>query len=201
MKKSKSNCYSSKELAFMEWGQNVRQRIMKLLLHICTAYSITANHITLGAFIAGALGALALLYSPWLGIGLICIHVILDGVDGPLARYTNTDSNKGSFADTFSDQIVIALVCFVLIEMDTISAASGLIYILSYIIVVGFAMVRNALNVPYSWLVRPRFFVYLWIPFELFIFNGTMIYVLYAFSFLLCIKVYTGFLSIYKNLS
>jgi hypothetical protein len=57
----------------------------------------------------------------------------------------------------------------------------------------GFAMVRNALSIPYSWLVRPRFFVYVWFFVETYYLPGTIDYVLWFFNALLGAKVLTGY--------
>jgi hypothetical protein len=66
--------------------------------------------------------------------------------------------------------------------------------------VVLFAMARNALSVPYSWLVRPRFVVFLWIPIEVLWWPGSMDYLLWVASALLAGKAITGFVRIRRKI-
>ncbi len=59
--------------------------------------------------------------------------------------------------------------------------------------VVAFAMIRNSMAIPYSWLVRPRFIVYAWLLVETYWLPGTIEYVLWTFGALLGWKMLTGF--------
>ena len=61
-------------------------------------------------------------------------------------------------------------------------------------------MVRNALEVPYSWLIRPRFVVYVWIPVEIYWWPGSLDILLWVCSLLLGAKMLSGFLRIRKRL-
>ncbi len=133
-------------------------------------------------------------------LGLLVLHVCLDGLDGPLARYAKTASRRGSFTDTMTDQIVITASTITLIAAGVVWVVPGACYIFIYTVVVAFSMIRNALEIPYAWLVRPRFFVYLWLPIELYVLHGSVDYVLWAFTGLLTAKMLTGFIKIRKRL-
>lgn len=61
-------------------------------------------------------------------------------------------------------------------------------------------MWRNALEVPYSWLVRPRFIVYAWVLVEWAWWPGSLEWVMGGFAALLGIKVWTGFRRIRQRL-
>ena len=196
MKKQSNTCYSKSEMGFMIWGQNLRSRILMPLLKLIERHNILPNHITILSMISGIVAAFALLFSPNLAFLLIFVHVTLDGIDGPLARHMNINSNKGSFIDTASDQVVIAFIIFSLIHLKVISPLSGGIYILLYTIVVGFAIIRNALKIPYGWLIRPRFILYIWLPIEFYYLNGSTTFLLWFFNILLATKTITGFLKI-----
>ena len=62
--------------------------------------------------------------------------------------------------------------------------------------VVSMAMVRNALAVPYSWLVRPRFFVFMAIYMEWLSGWAVVLVVLAICDVLLTIKCCSGFLAL-----
>ena len=96
---------------------------------------------------------------------MVCIllHVILDGLDGPVARSQGTASAQGSLTDSMCDQIIVTASTICLVQYEYVAIIAGSIYIFTYAMVVGFAMVRNALQQPYSWVVRPRFLVFAWL--------------------------------------
>jgi phosphatidylglycerophosphate synthase len=124
----------------------------------------------------------------------------LDGLDGPLARWTGKASNQGSFTDTMSDQVVVAFSTFAMVHAKLAGAWPGGLYVFFYTMVVIFAMVRNALAIPYSWLVRPRFFVYAWFVVEVYLWHGTLDYFLWGATLLLAVKVLTGFVQIRRQM-
>jgi phosphatidylglycerophosphate synthase len=131
---------------------------------------------------------------------LLLAHVLLDGLDGPLARYTDRASNRGSFTDTVADQIVVAFSTVTLIHATHVGAWPGGLYLFFYSVVVIFSMVRNALAIPYSWLVRPRFLVYGWMPVEVYLWHGSLNVVLWLLTVLLALKTLTGFIQIRRRI-
>jgi hypothetical protein len=80
------------------------------------------------------------------------------------------------------------------------SAWPGGLYISFYCIVVFFAMVRSALSIPYSWIVRPRFIVYLWFPLEVYLWRGSLNYILWLSALVLAIKMLSGFIRIRRSI-
>lgn len=188
----------------MLWSQKLRAKMLRPLLEWMSKIGVTPNHLTIASLVTGLIGAflLAVVYKDLRPVGMlfILLHVILDGMDGPLARHKGVESNRGSFIDTACDQIVITAVTISLVYIDVVHAISGLLYALIYTVVVGFAMVRNALNIPYSWLVRPRFFVYMWIPIEFYIASGTLPIILNIFIVLLFIKAVSGYFKIIRKI-
>ena len=121
------------------------------------------------------------------------IHILLDGLDGPLARHARMASTKGSFLDTFCDQLVVTVTTFSLMQAGIISGLCGGFYVFTYAMVVLFAMVRNAMKIPYPWLIRPRFIVYAWMLVETYFWPGSIEFVIWGFSLLLGFKMGTGF--------
>ena len=199
-KKQKITCYSEKEQEMMNKSQNIRKKMFLPLLSFLINLGVKPNHLTLLSLLSGVGFFLLFPYSRLVALFLLALHVFLDGLDGPLARETGSASNRGSFTDTTADQIVVALSTLSLIYYDHIKIIPGGLYIFLYTIVVIFAMVRNGLAIPYSWVVRPRFYVFAWIPIELYLFPGTLNYLVWGFCILLGAKMVTGFIQIRKKL-
>jgi len=200
-KNLKINCYSDGEGAFMEWSQNIRAKALGPLLGVLGSCGVRAGHVTLLSLICG------LLFSPFFGEAsyltafvFLLLHVLIDGIDGPLARYLGKAGDRGSFTDTAADQIVVTTTTISLILSGHLDAAAGGFYIFFYAAVVTFAFIRNALETPYSWLFRPRFVVFGWIAIEVFFLPGTLSGVVWAAVLLLGLKSLTGFVAIRRKI-
>lgn len=185
----------------MQRSQELRGRWLSPLLTLLAALRIAPNHLTLFSLIAGlAFCPVFLWSSKAVAFGLLLAHVLLDGLDGPLARFTQRASSQGSFTDTSADQVVVAFSTVTLIHAGYAGAWPGGLYLFFYSLVVIFAMVRNALAIPYSWLVRPRFFVYLWMPVEVYLWRGSLDVLLWILTTLLVLKTLTGFIQIRRKM-
>ena len=191
-----NNCYSKGELGLMRWSQKVRGVILTPLLSYLEKISIKPDHITVLSLITGLSSAALFYFSNTVALLMIFVHVLLDSIDGPLARHTGKSSNKGSFADSAVDQTVLAAIIFVLINLEIVSPIAGGIHILLYTIAVGFAMIRNSIGISYSFLLRPRFFFYIWLVMELFFYPETINYLLWACNIMLIPAVVIGFIKI-----
>jgi len=190
----KINCYSGGEVGFMAWSQGLRASLLDPLLRTLTWADVTANHITIASLLCGLAFVPAFEWAaPWLAFALLFLHVLLDGIDGPLARFRGTASDRGSFTDTMVDQVVVSVVMIAMIHSGHASLWPGSLYIIFYLLVVTFAFIRNALKEPYSWLLRPRFIVFIWLMVEVYLWPGTLDWVLWGAVAVLALKSSTGF--------
>ena len=104
-----------------------------------------------------------------------------------------------------ADQLVVTASMSALMVDQHVSVIAAGIYIFTYAMVVAFAMVRNALQRPYSWVARPRFVVYLWLALDLLIltpadYPNTFNYIVWICNALLVYKMATGFIAIRASL-
>lgn len=199
--RSKITCYSGGEGAFMRWSQNLRGRWLEPLLRFMAKLGLRANHVTLLSMLAGIGFCPSFLWvSKPVAFALLLLHVLLDGLDGPLARFRGQASDRGSFTDTMADQLVITATAVTMIHAGFAGVWPGGLYVFFYAVVVAFAFARNALNAPYSWLFRPRFVVYLWFLVEVFWLPNTLNWVLWIASALLAFKTLTGFITIRRRM-
>jgi phosphatidylglycerophosphate synthase len=161
---------------------------------------VRAGAVTAAALIVGLTFPAVWHWSPAWSLLLLAVHVVLDGVDGPLARWQQRPSARGSFTDTVCDQLVLSGVILALINGQRLDAVAGSLFLFLYTLVVAFAMVRNALGVPYSWVVRPRFVVYVAIPAEVWLRAGVMTPLCVVLAVLLGLKAASGFVAIRRAL-
>lgn len=190
----KVNCYSGGEAGFMAWSQALRATLLDPVLRVLAWANVSANHITIASLLCGLAFVPAFAwFAPWLAFLLLFLHVVLDGFDGPLARFLGTASSRGSFTDTMVDQVVVSVVMISMIHSGNASLWPGSLYIILYLLVVTFAFIRNALKQPYSWLLRPRFIVFIWMMVDVYLWPGTLDWVLWGAVAVLALKSATGF--------
>jgi phosphatidylglycerophosphate synthase len=195
------NCYSDGEGAFMERSQNLRGKFLGPLLLWLGGNGVRAGHITFLSLLSGlAFCPLFLAGEVALAFSFLFLHVLLDGVDGPLARHLGRAGARGSFTDTAADQVVVTATAITMVYTGLVGAWAGGCYLFLYTLVVTFAMVRNALEVPYSWLLRPRFLVFAWMAVEIFWLPGTLNLVFWLANGLLAWKALTGFIAIRRKM-
>ncbi len=197
----KVTCYSEGEDAFMRQSQELRGWLLRPLLAVLARLRVTPNHLTLLSLLAGLAFCPVFLWGWKPGaFGLLLAHVLLDGLDGPLARFTGRASNQGSFTDTVTDQVVVTFSTVTLIHAGHAGIWPGSLYLFFYAVVVLFAMVRNAMAIPYSWLVRPRFIIYAWMVIEVYWWPGSLDVLLWIMAILLGTKMLTGFIQIRRRM-
>jgi len=196
----KADCYSAGERGWMELGQRIRQRMLLPVMRPLAQWRVHPDHITLFALVAGLFFYPLYFWSPAFAFAALTLHVLLDGLDGPLARHQGNASSKGSFLDSFCDQLVVTVTTFTLMQAGVISGLCAGFYVFTYAMVVFFSMVRNAMAIPYPWLIRPRFIVYAWMLVETYLLPGSMEFVIWGFSLLLGFKMGTGFNKIRRKI-
>ena len=196
-----ADCYADGERAEMIRFQRLRAVLLAPVLKVLNKLHITANHITLLSFLTGmCFCAFWWQFQVWAMFCLL-LHVLLDGLDGPVARHQGTASARGSLTDSMCDQLVVTASMICLMVSEHVTIISGAIYIFTYAMVVAFAMIRNALERPYSWLLRPRFFVYILLAADVFWlrelgWNYSLEYLLWGCNLVLSVKMASGFFAI-----
>ena len=172
-----SDCYSAGDRRMMNSWSYLRANHLRPLLALLERFGVSADKVTLAALLSGLAFAPLLAWSPLAAFTALALHVLLDGLDGPLARFRGTAGRRGSFTDTLCDQTVVTASTAALVVEGYLHALPATRYVFVYAVVVAFAMMRNAFGVPYRFVVRPRFFVYLWIPVELYVWSGSLTWV------------------------
>ena len=196
----KGDVYSAGERAMMERTQRARGWLLAPMLRVLARAGVTPDHLTFASLLAGLAFCPLYFWSPPLAFTALALHILLDGLDGPLARHLGTASQSGSFTDTMADQTVIAATAITLMYTGMIGIAPGAMYIVIYTVVALFAMARNMLEVPYAWLIRPRFFVYAWFLVETYLWRGSINVFLWICIAFLTVKMLSGFNRIRKHI-
>jgi len=107
---------------------------------------------------------------PFLSFFSLLFSVVLDGLDGCLARYQHTESEKGALLDIAIDHTVFFCFILTLIFTKTIDGFWGSVYSLNYLLMVFFTIVLRAFKIHVFPLIRSKYYFYfLW---AFFLFTG-----------------------------
>ncbi len=102
--------FNEKERVSQKSFARSRDRFFKPVLKTLSRLGVTANQITLAGVILLIGGVVASLFWPSAYIPSLILYVLLDGLDGPLARHQGSASAIGALNDMTADQIGVPIV-------------------------------------------------------------------------------------------
>lgn len=86
------------------------------------------------------------------GFWLIVIRMIIDCLDGSLARYQKIDSDRGKFVDVLMDQLGFAMFIFGIIKLGLITGLVGALYLYFIVLVTVLMVIKNNFYRKSNWL-------------------------------------------------
>ena len=153
--------FSSREYAFQKKFQGFRDRLLRLVAKALTFFRITPSMVTFTSFASILFFAYFCLSKPWLALLLLVLHVVLDGVDGVLARATGKVGPAGALLDMLNDHTGFVVVIISLVFYALLDPVLGLVYLYLYTLLVFFLIYRNAALIPSTLTLRTKYFLYL----------------------------------------
>ncbi len=147
--------YSGSEERFLYAWQRVRQTLLLPLAAVLDTLHITPDMLSWSSVALGAAFFFVARLRFDLAFWLLVASVLLDTLDGVLARYRRASSAKGSFTDTFCDMAVVALTVGGLIWQGSINAILGLIFVYTYTLLVTLLLIHQLLGVSSTGIIRP----------------------------------------------
>ncbi len=168
MKPPLLTCYSLHEGPMMSAWDKARLRALRPLLSLLTRLGVSPGAVTLLGLALGLAGAANLADEPTWGVAYLALHLALDGLDGPLARWQQRATSAGALWDMTADLLVVLAVTLALVEAGEASPRSGLLFGWLYLALLTVACARQRLGRPFRLLVRPRFVLYAAVALPLF---------------------------------
>lgn len=151
-----SDCWSPKERKMKAIFETIKKYLFWPIIKCCAKIGITANMISYTSALIGLISAVYLWYDIKIAAILLIASLMLDGVDGSLARFTNSPKLQGSLTDCFSDQIVISSTTIGFIATGLINPIIGGLYLVGYPLLITFSILKNIINKPNAYVLRPR---------------------------------------------
>ncbi len=168
-------CYSDGESWCNDPATKIKLRVYRPILLACQRTGITPNMITFAGLVFGIAAGCALVFGfMWTTLILLIVHIVLDGIDGTLAKFLDNTTLQGSIFDTSSDMISLFFFVIGLLSMGLLDGRLSVWFIFVYVSIVVFSIVRNIFNRPYKNMLRPRYELY--IVFAIYLFFGIDIF-------------------------
>ena len=183
MEQKCANCWSPSETKMKSLIERKKGVFFSPLLHLLIKLKISANMVSYFSAIIGLVSTVYLFFDIKISAILLIISFIIDGIDGSLARITKTDNIQGSITDCLCDQVVISSSTIGLMSIGILNPIIGGLYLVTYPLVITFAILRNLINQPRFYVFRPRII-------------GYLVFIVYAFTKIDIINLVTLILSL-----
>ncbi len=127
-----ADSYSSAERRFVAPLRSAWARAAGPVVRALAAIGVTANLVSVSQVPVGAASALAMPVNPRLALLLFALALLLDTLDGALARTTGTASPFGMLVDQYSDHAREIIIICGLVYASALSPVLGVAYALIY---------------------------------------------------------------------
>ncbi|HEX9664827.1 MAG TPA: CDP-alcohol phosphatidyltransferase family protein [Patescibacteria group bacterium] len=136
-------------------GRKIREVILKPFLTVLVKAGISANLISTAKIVLMA----PFFYLVdknlfWAGAMLI-IALMLDGLDGPLARLAREQSDRGKFFDLLSDHIIYSVEILAVIYLGLVDGLTGAYQIFIIAVIYLLAIIKKNEQLKSDWLISP----------------------------------------------
>jgi|GEM_PF-2392841 len=195
-----ADCWSPSERKMKGFFETIKKYLFWPIVKTCAKFGITANMVSYVSAAIGIASAVYVWYDMKISAILLLISLLLDGVDGAVARDQNPPKLPGSITDCFCDQLVISSTTIAFIATGLLDPVIGGLYLVGYPLLITFSILKNIINKPNIYVFRPRIIVY--IGFWIFVIFGKnyMDYIVLPISIIILLYVIYDFYSLRKTL-
>ena len=159
------NYFAESEQAGQERFQKIRDGLLGPLVRFLIRCRVTADLISLVSLLQLVPFGYLLLTaenSQQVSVASIFVwlHVILDALDGPIARTTGTAGPAGAFTDMCVDNSGMLITSCILTAAGFINATAAVAYVSSYTVAVAFTIWLNMIGQPFKVVIRTKYLLY-----------------------------------------
>lgn len=159
------NYFAEQEQAGQERFQRIRDRLCGPIVRLLIACRINADIISLLSILQLIpFGYLLLTAEQSSDVAIaslfVWLHVLLDALDGPIARTMGTAGPAGSFTDMCVDHCGMLITACLLTEAGFIDGTAAVAYVSSYTLAVVFTIWLNVIGQPFRLVIRTKYLLY-----------------------------------------
>lgn len=159
------NYFAESEQAGQERFQKIRDGLLGPLVRVLIRCHVTADLISLMSLMQLVpFGYLVLTAETSQQIGVasifVWLHVVLDALDGPIARTTGTAGPAGAFTDMCVDHSGMLITTCILTAAEFVNPTAAVAYVSSYTVAVAFTIWLNMIGHPFKLVIRTKYLLY-----------------------------------------
>ena len=164
---SRVSVFGYTEAPFFEKMHRGRSKLFRPLLVLLKLLGITPNMISGFSFLIVLFGFPLFLYlkHPFWAFFCLYTHIVLDGIDGPLAKYTESESPAGAYVDLMNDLSGMVVVLISAAHFHLMNPTMAVLYAVGYLYLSFTAMAMNVLRIPFTMVVKSKYPMYLMLTF------------------------------------
>jgi CDP-diacylglycerol--glycerol-3-phosphate 3-phosphatidyltransferase len=165
----KLDSYSSLERRFLAPYRQIALTVVHPIVWVLARLGIRPNWVSISQVAVGGIVLLVIGSQPRLAFVLFLLALLIDGLDGALARYTGRSSRYGALVDQVSDHARETLVIAALASTGGLSAVLATLYAFVYVAFNFILFLCNYFRVPVQVALKtylftyPAIFCYLWL--------------------------------------
>jgi len=159
------NYFAESEQAGQERFQKVRDGLFGPLVRLLIRCRVTADLISLLSLLQLVPFGYLLLTAEnpqqiVIASVFVWLHVILDALDGPIARTTGTAGPAGAFTDMCVDHSGMLITTCILTAAELVNPTAAVAYVSSYTVAVAFTIWLNMIGHPFKLVIRTKYLLY-----------------------------------------
>lgn len=147
--------YSGEERQLLGTWQKVRQRLLSPIALVLSHLGISADMLSYTCVFFCLGSCLLAPFHFEIAFWLLVASVICDGLDGAEARFTRTNTTRGSFTDVFCDLTVVAVSAAGVAWKGLLHPALVVLFVYSYTALAIFLVLHRMLQVSSAGILRP----------------------------------------------
>lgn len=160
------------------WFRSYRDSLFEPLALALLGWGLKPNHISLVGVLFAFPFVIFFKFNPWLSGICLLLSIILDSIDGLMARLSRTKNRGGAFIDFASDYFIYFVVFFTMLWYGLLNNFWASLHVLNYVILQFLVIYTNYLKIEIFPVIRSKFiiffFFYLWLFSGLNYFDGLL---------------------------
>ncbi len=142
-----------------------RYRYFYPLLVIFRMLGIRPNHLTALSFLVVLIGFPVCFYFNLRGYAFIAliVGIVLDGLDGPLAKLEGRQLRSGAILDQLNDLTSMVIVVITASAFELMNSTIGFCYVVCYLYLTFTSFAKNVLGIPYRFVMKTKYPTYIFL--------------------------------------
>lgn len=190
--------YGKFEMKYLMQTRETKNKLLLPILKVLDKLKIKSDHVSyVSAFSAICALTLTIYFNQPIIFAIgIWLHMLLDGIDGALARFQKNNSIRGTYIDVICDQVGITTALIFVLYFNIANPINITVFYIFYAIVLIISIYLLYRKSRYEIVYRPRIFFYYALTIDALIFIRFTEIVVFISNILLFVAIILGFYQI-----